>query len=82
MSLMSLCDNKHKFVFEIAPNVFKPDTFDSKLSSEELEYWTAFSLIKNAQSYGIKTKKLTFDETVEQINAKERELNKEKTPSR
>jgi len=76
MGLMSLCDSKHKFVYEVAPNVFKLDSRGSYISAEELEYWTVFSLIKNAQSYGIKVKALNFDETVDQINAKEKELNK------
>ena len=67
-NLFVLCDDKHKFIYEINKEVF-----GNIFTLEEEEYWAAFSLMKSAESYGISIKNLTYDETIAAIKKKEKE---------
>lgn len=61
-SVFALCDDKGKFIYEIMPELFGPI-----LTIEELEYWSIYRLMSEAQMHGIEYIGLTFDELQDDI---------------
>ena len=48
-NIFSLCEDKHKFVYEVCPGLFDGDA----LTIEELEYWIVYSLISTCKIEGL-----------------------------
>jgi hypothetical protein len=67
-----LAHDKHKFVYEICP-----DLFGNTLTPEECEYWTAFSVLQQAEMYEVSPKIHDVFEVIEEINYKISERKKE-----
>lgn len=60
-SLFDACDKKGKFVYEVV------EMFGSELTQDELEYWMAFDVMKNAILNNIDVKCLSFEDTIDEI---------------
>ena len=65
--LFSMCDDKGKFIYEVAPDMFGPF-----LTIEESEYWLAFNLIRRAKMLDVDYQAISLEETLELIKREER----------
>lgn len=63
--LFSLCDERNKFIYEVAPYVF-----GGTFTLEEFEYWKAYRIVKNAEALDIEYRNYPFDEIVDEIQSK------------
>ncbi len=68
-NLFCLCKDKGCFVYEHC------DLFGKELSVSEVEFWSVYNIIQNAQFFKVEYKNLTFDETIEKIEANRRKQN-------
>ena len=69
--LFFLCSEKNKFVYEVC-NIFG----GSKLTIEELEYWTCFAIIQRAKFADVPHEALPMEEVIKLTEDEERKRKK------